>query len=173
MVLDGEAVRLLLNAANQREQRGRLLNANLLPRRSDQRTGAVPVVLYHAEGRNIQSQLCQHLFGYARMGHAAVNEQYVRSLVEARVAVLQVRQAAGQRLPHGRIVILPVQAAHFEALIVALQRLPPLEHHHGGDNLGPGGVGNVVGLHPQRRLRQPQQLLQLQEGAGSPALPAW
>ena len=51
MVGDGEAVGLLLNLADEGENRLIVVNADLLPLRRHQRTGAVPVVLHHAEHR--------------------------------------------------------------------------------------------------------------------------
>ena len=150
VVGDGEAVGLLLNLADEGENRLIVVNADLLPLRRHQRTGAVPVVLHHAEHREGQVQLLKRSHGHLRVGHAAVDEQQVGGFVKALVPRLVVDKPPGHDLTHGGVVVLIGQPLHLEALVVAFLRLSLLKYHHAGNDVRAGNVGNIEGFHPFR-----------------------
>ena len=68
---------------------------------------------------------------------------------------------------HGRVVVLIGQALDLEALIGRFERLSILKDDHGGDNIRPGQVGDVVGFHPVRGIRQVEHIGQHAERAGA------
>ena len=150
VVGDGEAVGLLLNLADEGENRLIVVNADLLPLRGHQRPGAVPVVLHHAEHREGQVQLLKRSHGHLRVSHAAVDEQQVGGFVKALVPRLVVDKPPGHDLTHGGVVVLIGQPLHLEALVVAFLRLSLLKYHHAGNDVRAGNVGNIEGFHPFR-----------------------
>ena len=74
-------------------------------------------------------------------------------------------EAAAEHLPHGGIIVLIRQTAHLKALVIAFFRLAVLEHRHGGDDIRPGNVGNVIGLEAAWRFAQTEHALQQHERA--------
>ena len=75
---DGETVRLLLNLPNEGEHRLIGLNADLHPLRRHQGTGAVAVVLYHAENGDGQTEALGHLQRGFGVDLAAVDQKDIR-----------------------------------------------------------------------------------------------
>ena len=63
-----------------------------------------------------------------------------------------------------RHVVLPVDALDHEAAVLALAGQAVLEHDHRGDHLGALEVGDVVALDAQRRVVEPERVLDLLEG---------
>ena len=59
LILDGKAVRLLLDIADEREGRRIAVNAYLVPGTRDQGARSVPVVLYHTENGHAYAELAQ------------------------------------------------------------------------------------------------------------------
>ena len=108
VVGDGEAVDLLLHRADKGKQGGCLLYAQLMAPGGDERTGAVAVVLDHAQHGHIQPGLCQHLLGHTGVLLTAVDQQQVRQRGELFIAVQIVPEPAGEHLIHGRIVVRPL-----------------------------------------------------------------
>ena len=130
MIGDGEAVRLLLNAADQRKDRRDALNADLAAVRRDEGARAVAVVLDHAEDRQLELHGRERLAHRLGMDGAAVDQQRVRALVEALVAVEIVAEAAADDLPHGRVIVLLVHIFELKALVIAFFRFPVDKNHH-------------------------------------------
>ena len=132
---DGEAVGLLLNAANEGKNRLIVVDADFLPLGRHQRPGAVPVVLDHAEYGKAESQLRQGRHRHVGMVHAAVDEQQIRRHVEALVPLLVVGEAALHNLVHGGVVVLIRQALYLEALVIAFPGAAVLKDHHAGHDV--------------------------------------
>ena len=158
---NGEAVDLLLNLAHQGEQRGALLDAQLLALRRYQRPGPVAVVLHHAQHRHRKAQALQHPAGALRLELAAVHQQQVRQRRKVFIAVQIPAEPALQHLLQGPQIVGVVQAPDLEPAVVPLQGPPVGKHHHGGHHVLTGGVGNIVGFQPPGGLRQPGQGPQL------------
>ena len=72
---DGEAVGLLLNVPDQREDGLVSVNAYFLALRGHQCPGAVPVVLYHTEHRESKAELFQGSDRHGSVLNAAVDQQ--------------------------------------------------------------------------------------------------
>ena len=123
------------------------------------------IVLDHAEDRQKNTHFGQG--GADRLGvhGTAVDEQGVRPLGKAAVAVEIMAEAAAEHLPHGSIIVLIRQTAYLKALVIAFFRLAVLEHRHGGDDIRPGNVGNVIGLEAAWRFAQTEHALQQHERA--------
>ena len=140
------------------------LDADLLPVRRNKGARAVAVILDHAEDRQKNTHFGQG--GADRLGvhGTAVDEQGVRALGKAAVAV-EIMTEAAEHLPHGGVVVLIRQAAHLKALVIALFRLAVLEDRHGGDDIRPGNVGNIIGLEAAWRFAQTEHALQQHERA--------
>ena len=160
-------MRLLLDGADEGEHRRNGADGDLIARSGDERSGTVAVVLDHAVGRDRQPERLQHVLRDPRVLDAAVDEQHVRALCEARILLDIVRQPPQQDLMHGRVVVLIGQALDLEALIGRFERLSILKDDHGGDNIRPGQVGDVVGFHPVRGIRQVEHIGQHAERAGA------
>ena len=164
MVLDGEAVGLLLNLADQREHRRDRLNTDLPAVWVDQGPGAVAVVLHHAEGGDIQVQRLQHPPGHPDVLQAAVDEEEVGLVGKFLVPVQIPAKAAGEHLLHGGVVVGAVHVLELEPAIIPFQGFTVHIDHHGGHNIAGPGVGDVVGLHPSGGRLQAEHLPQsLQE----------
>ena len=164
MVFDGKAVGLLLDPADEGKDCRRRGNADLPAVCGDQRPGAVVAVLDHAVDGDVQlsgPELLQRHFGLAC---AAVDEQKVRQGQKALVPRQRPVQPAAQDLIHGAVVVAAGGGLDLILFIGALQRPAAAEHGHGSHRIRPGGVGDVIGLHPHRRSRQPQHLLQKLQG---------
>ena len=163
LIGNGEAVCLLLDAPDEGEHRRAALDADLLPVRRDKGARAVAVVLDHAEDRQEHAHFRQG--GADRLGvhGTAVDEQGVRPLSKAAVAVEIMTEAAAEHLPHGGVVVLIRQAAHLKALVIALFRLAVLEDRHGGDDVRPRNVRDIIGLEAARRFAQTEHALQQHE----------
>ena len=170
MVGDGKAVGLLLDGADEGEDRRDGGDADLLPLRRGQRPGPVAVVLDHAIDWEGKPQLVEYAAGYGGVDAAAVDEQQVWCGVEAAVLIFVMGKAPVEHLVHCGIVVLVLHALELEALVFAFFRLAVLEDHHGGHDVGPGDVGDVVGLHPVQ-AGQAQHLAQQAEGAAQALLP--
>ena len=74
-------------------------------------------------------------------------------------------EAAAEHLPHGGVVVLIRQAAHLKALVIALFRLAVLEDCHGGDDVRPRDVRDIIGLEAAWRFAQTEHALQQHERA--------
>ena len=92
--LDGKAVGLLLDAPDEGEHRRGALDADLLPVRRNKGARAMAIVLDHAEDRQKNTHFGQG--GADRLGvhGTAVDEQGVRPLSKAAVAVEIMTEAA-------------------------------------------------------------------------------
>ena len=123
------------------------------------------IVLDHAEDRQEHAHFRQG--GTDRLGvhGTAVDEQGVRPLSKAAVAVEIMAEAAAEHLPHGGVVVLIRQAAHLKALVIALFRLAVLEDRHGGDDIRPRNVRDIIGLEAAWRFAQAEHALQQHERA--------
>ena len=75
---DGKAVGLLLNLPDKGKHRLVSHNADLPPLGGHQGAGAVTVVLHHAEDGHCGVKLLRHTEGRLGVGHAAVDQKYVR-----------------------------------------------------------------------------------------------
>ena len=160
MVLDGKAVGLLLDLADEGEHRRDGLDADLPAVRVDQGPSAVAVVLHHAVGGDGQIQHLQHPGGHLHMLVAAVNEEQVGLVPELLVAVQIPAEAAGEHLFHGGIVVGAVHVLQLEAAVVPLEWPAVHIDHHGGHYVAGPGVGDVVGLHPPGRTLQAEHFAQ-------------
>ena len=87
VILDGEPVDLLLHPAHQRKQRRTLLDAQLPALRRHQRTGAVAVVLHHAQNGDMDAHGLQLLLRGLGLQMTAVHQQQVRQRGEVLVPV--------------------------------------------------------------------------------------
>ena len=165
LIGNGEAVRLLLNTPDEGEHCRVALDADLLPVRRNKGARAMAIVLDHAEDRQEHAHFRQG--GADRLGvhGTAVDEQGVRPLSKAAVAVEIMTEAAAEHLPHGGVVVLIRQAAHLKALVIALFRLAVLEDRHGGDDIRPRDVRDIIGLEAARRFAQTEHALQQHERA--------
>lgn len=165
LISDGEAVRFLLDAADEGKHRRIALDADLLPVRRNKGARAMAIVLDHAEDRQKNTHFGQG--GADRLGvhGTAVDEQGVRPLSKAAVAVEIMAEAAAEHLPHGSIIVLIRQAAHLKALVIALFRLAVLEDRHGGDDVRPCDVRDIIGLEAAWRFAQTEHALQQHERA--------
>jgi len=159
VVGDGEAVDLLLHPPDQGEQGGGCLDADLHALRRHQRTGAVTVVLHHAQHRHGEVQLGRHLLGHPSVLDASVDEQQVGEGRKLLIAVQIPAEPALQHLRHGAVVIGTAAALDLEAAVVPLQGPSVHEHHHAGHLIGAAGVGDVIALHAAGQHRQAGQLL--------------
>ena len=106
LIGNGEAVRLLLNTPDEGEHCRVALDADLLPVRRNKGARAMAIVLDHAEDRQEHAHFRQG--GTDRLGvhGTAVDEQGVRPLSKAAVAVEIMAEAAAEYLPHGGVVVL-------------------------------------------------------------------
>ena len=165
LIGNGEAVCLLLNTPDEGEHRRVALDADLLPVRRNKGARAVAVILDHAEDRQKHAHFRKRGANRFGMHSAAVDEQSVRPLGKAAVAVEIMAEAAAEHLPHGSIIVLIRQAAHLKALVIALFRLAVLEDRHGGDDIRPRDVRDIIGLEAARRFAQTEHALQQHERA--------
>ncbi len=78
VVGNGKTMGFLLNLTNEGKHRLAGLNTDLMPPGRNQRAGAVPVVLNHAEHRKVQAEARKHRFSHCGMGRATVNQEQVR-----------------------------------------------------------------------------------------------
>ena len=154
---DGEAVHLLLDAADHGEDVGRLLDAQLTALHGDQRPGAVAVVLHHAQDGDGYPRRPLRRQGGVNVAQAAVDQQQVGQGWEFLVAF--VGEPPLQHLLHGGVVVGARQGLDGELPIVPLQRLAVHEHHHGGHHVVAAQIGNVVALHPPGHGGQLRQRL--------------
>ena len=74
-------------------------------------------------------------------------------------------QSPEKNLVHGGVVVLIRQAAHLKALVIAFFRLAVLEHCHGGDDVRPRDVRDIIGLEAAWRFAQTEHALQQHERA--------
>ena len=160
-------MRLLLDRADEGENGRDGADGDLIARGGHERSCAVLVVLDHAVGRDIQPQRLQHILRDLCMLDAAVDQQHVRVLGKARVLLDVMRQPAQQHLMHGRVIVLIGQALDAEALIGGFERPAVLKNDHGRDDIRPGQVGNIIGLHPVRDIRQMEHIGQRTERASA------
>ena len=84
---DGEPVDLLLHPTHQRKQRRALLDAQLPALRRHQRTGAVAVVLHHAQNGDMDAHGLQLLLRGLGLQMTTVHQQQVRQGREVLVPV--------------------------------------------------------------------------------------
>ena len=123
---------------------------------------------------SLQPELAHDPLGHAELALAAVDDEQLRRVGElARLArrarsggrslLGEVgRQPAGEDLLHRRVVVV-ARHVDLEPAVLPLVRQPVLEHDHRADVVGALQVGHVVALDAQRRLGQPEVLLQLGE----------
>ena len=156
---------LLLYTADERKHSGNGGNCDLLPIRRDQRARPVAVVLDHAEHRDIDRQLPQHVQRHIRVLHAAVDQQRVRAVGKPGVARQKMCEPALQHLLHRRIIVLIAQALDLEVLVVLLARPPVHIDDHRGHDIRACRVGDVIRLQPLRRLWKPQHSLHQRQDA--------
>ena len=159
MILDGEAVRFLLNAAYKRERGGICLYADLVSLRRYERTRTVPVVLHHAEHRQAESQRFERRAGRRSVLRAAVDKQNVRPCGELSVLIQIMREPPRDDLAHGAVVVRRFGAADAEFPVIALEGLAVHMHRHGSDDARAAGVGDIIGLDPVRKFRELKRLL--------------
>ena len=152
--LDGKAVGLLLDLADEGEHRRDGLNADLPAVGGHQGPGAVAVVLHHAEGGDVQVHGLQHPLGHPHMVLAAVDQQQIRFCIKLLVPVQVPAEPPGEHLLHGGVVVRAVHILELEVPVVPLQGAAVLKDHHGGHDVVGAGVGDVVGLHPPGRLAE-------------------
>ena len=169
VVGDGEAVGLLLDLADEGEDRLLPGDADLPALRRHESPGPVAVVLHHAEDGHGTAEALRHALGGLGVGDAAVDEEEVRQGQELLVPVRRPLEPAADDLRHGGVVVrMARRVLDLEAAVGALQGLcAPVDHHGGHDVRGPG-VGDVEGLHPLRRLREARHGLEEGEGVVGP-----
>ena len=169
VVGDGEAVGLLLDLADEGEDRLLPGDADLPALRRHESPGPVAVVLHHAEDGHGAAEALRHALGGLGVGDTAVDEEEVRQGQELLVPIRRPLQPPPDDLRHGGVVVrMARRVLDLEAAVGALQGLrAPVDHHGGHDVRGPG-VGDVEGLHPLRRLREARHGLQEGEGVVGP-----
>src|ERR1019366_1760416 len=137
------------------------------------------------------AQLLQRLHCRADLAMAAVDHEQVRRVGEfppgwwlavdrggggisdcvalaGFVALLQVApEPAADHLADGGDIIGAVQALDGEPAVLRLAGQAVLEHHHRCDHVSALQVGDVVALDPQRRVVEPERLLDLVQGAAA------
>ena len=158
---------LLLNGPDERKHRRYGADGNFGAFGGYERSCAVLVVLDHAVGRNIQSKRLQDLLCNPCMLNAAVDQQNIRPLGKARILLNIMRETAQENLVHGRIIILIGQTLDAEALIGGFEWPAVLKDDHGRDNVRSGQIGNIIGLHPVRNIRQMEHIGQRAERSGA------
>ena len=163
---DGEAVRLLLDLADQGEHCGVGPQVDLMPLGGGQRAGAVAVVLDHAVDRQRKAHLRRHALGHGGVGRAAVDEHQIRQRGKFFIPVQIALQPSPQHLLHrGVIVRMLGHGLHLKAAVVPLEGLRPGVDHHGRDDVACAGVGDVVGFDARGRRVQLQHLGQQRQRA--------
>ena len=131
MVLNGEAVGLILDPRHQTESLGMGVDGHLCVA-VPQCPGPVPVVLDHAADRDIQIQLLQDPEGDVDLPAAAVHHDQIRQLHEMVVLLLQrMGQSSCQHLPHGGVIIGSGHSPDPEFPVIALLRASVLKNNHG------------------------------------------
>ena len=159
MVLNGKAVRLLLNASHERKRRGICLNADFVSLRRYKSAGAVAVVLHHAEHREAEPQRFERSAGRGGMFCAAVDEQNIRPCGKLSVLLKIMREPARDDLAHGAVVIRRFGAADAEFPVIPLERLSVYMHRHGRHDTRTAGVRNIIRFDPVREFRELKRLL--------------
>ena len=118
VIFDRKAVRLLLDAPDEREHGLIARNADLMSVRGHERARPVPVVLNHAVDRDIQCKLAHDLLRDLCMLHTAVDQQGVWLFRKSGVTRRKMPQPPREHLPHRGVIVLIRHVLQFEALIV-------------------------------------------------------
>ena len=169
VVGDGEAVGLLLDLADEGEDRLLPGDADLPALRRHESPGPVAVVLHHAEDGHGAAEALRHALGGLGVGDTAVDEEEVRQGQELLVPIRRPLQPPPDDLRHGGVVVrMARRVLDLEAAVGALQGLCAPVDHHGGHDVRGAGVGDVEGLHPLRRLREARHGLEEGEGVVGP-----
>ena len=178
VVFDGKAVGLVLDPGNEPEGLGmRVYGQLLIP--EIKASGPVAVVLYHAADTDGKPQLPEHLLCDVHLSLSAVHQQKIRKsgkgackfrLLSSLGKLLKaVRKPPLQHLPHGGVIVGPLDGTDPELSVVAALGPAVLVHHHAAYGFKAVGVGDVIGLHPMQ-LRKPQEVSQLSHGPDGPKL---
>ena len=93
------------------------------------------------------------------MLRAAVDEQYVGSCGKLPVPIQIVREPARDDLTHGGVIIRRFGAADAKLPVIPLEGLAVHMHRHGSDDIRAPGIGDIVGLDPVRKFREPESVL--------------
>ena len=107
----------LLNIPNQRKDGLIHVNANLLPLRSHQRPGTVPVVFNHSKYRETQIQLLKSAQSRLCVDCTSVNQQQIRGGLKSFIAGKVVGETSDNHLTHGRVIVLIGHLFNPETLI--------------------------------------------------------
>ena len=118
MIFDRKAVRLLLDAPDEREHGLIARNADLVSICGHERARPVPVVLDHAVDRDVERELPHDLLRDLRMLHTAVDQQGVWLFRKSGVTRRKMPQPPREHLPHRGVIVLIRHVLQFEALIV-------------------------------------------------------
>ena len=147
VIRDSEAVDFLLDRADQRKDCLLGIDIDLLAVRGHQCPCAVSIVFDHAEYRNVYTKPMQSRQCRIGMSHATVDQQYIRLFLKALVPFHVMMESTCNHLTHGCIVILPGQPFKAETLVFAFLWLTVFKHHHAGNDICAGNVGNIKGFH--------------------------
>ena len=129
----------------------------------DQGPGAVPVILHHTEGRNVQSHILHNVSGHPNMLQSAVDQQQVRGSQKFFVSIQHPPESPPKHLIHTGIVVGAIHVLDLEPAVVPFQGAPILVYHHRGHHVVLARIGDIVGLHPPGdhiQIQHPPQQLQ-------------
>ena len=180
MVLDGKAVRLILDPCDQLEPLRVGVNRQLdIPKIES--PGPVVVILDHSADRDRQPQLPQNILRDVHLPASAIHHDQIREHREAaefRIHSLflqlccllkPVYEPSGQNLLQRGIVIRPLHCPDPELPVIARLRHPLLKDNHRADRFHPACVGDIVRLDPAD-VADPKQRSNLLHGADRASL---